>query len=652
MLFERLLVENLGVFRGEHSIDLLPTDPQRPIVLVGALNGSGKTTVIEALQLALYGKRAGYGWRGAGSYSAYLAQVRNRHANLLESTVAEVTLRLADGRRARVRRQWSFSKGQPREYIAVFLNEAQTPDVGLSETWDDEVERLLPARLSELFFFDGERIEKLADPAQSAVVLRAAVASLLGLDLVDHLAADLDILRVRQKQKLLSDADRGKLESLNAQHDAGCQEREDLHQERAALSTKLDQGKIERDGVERMFREQGGDRFQQRERLASEAAEEAGRLGTLERQLRQIAAGALPLQLVSPLLVRLREQAVARASGGDPRTHAVLRAHLDDFREWVARRSYSAKVKKELTDYAVRACEVVADKPSDPSQPDWERISQRLHALLGGGLEEASAAASTLAAEVVASTERLHVLEERLAKIPEQEQLAEVLRAQGAAEAKVSALAAEVAQVDQQLQNVERKLHGLSRQRSELLARATESQEASRISDYCQRAVKTLAQFRTDLVQRRREQLERLILEAFRLLTRKSDLVGQVKLDSETMAVSLVSTDGHALVPQQLSAGERQLLAVAMLWGLARASGRPVPVVIDTPLGRLDGEHRRAMVERYFPGASHQVILLSTDQEVDADFSQLLDDSVAHRYLIDYNEAKRSSSFSTGYFAG
>jgi DNA sulfur modification protein DndD len=67
-------------------------------------------------------------------------------------------------------------------------------------------------------------------------------------------------------------------------------------------------------------------------------------------------------------------------------------------------------------------------------------------------------------------------------------------------------------------------------------------------------------------------------------------------------------------------------------------------------LGRLDGEHRRALVERYFPDASHQVILLSTDQEVDADFSRLLDDSVAHRYLIDYSPHDRTSSFSHGYF--
>src|ERR1700761_8401985 len=105
MQFERLLIQNLGIFRGEHCLELLPTDPNRPIVLVGALNGSGKTTVIESIQLALYGKRAGFGWRGASAYAQYLLQVRNRNAELTEPTVAEISLRLVDGRRLRVRRQ-------------------------------------------------------------------------------------------------------------------------------------------------------------------------------------------------------------------------------------------------------------------------------------------------------------------------------------------------------------------------------------------------------------------------------------------------------------------------------------------------------------------------------------------------------------------
>ena len=65
-----------------------------------------------------------------------------------------------------------------------------------------------------------------------------------------------------------------------------------------------------------------------------------------------------------------------------------------------------------------------------------------------------------------------------------------------------------------------------------------------------------------------------------------------------------------------MSAGEKQLLAISLLWGLARVSEKHLPVAIDTPLARLDSSHRQNLIERYFPTASHQVILLSTDTEI------------------------------------
>jgi DNA sulfur modification protein DndD len=83
---------------------------------------------------------------------------------------------------------------------------------------------------------------------------------------------------------------------------------------------------------------------------------------------------------------------------------------------------------------------------------------------------------------------------------------------------------------------------------------------------------------------------------------------------------------------------------------LARASGRPIPTVIDTPLGRLDSSHRQHLVERYFPTASHQVILLSTDEEIVGNYHQTLKPAVARHYLLAHDEALGSTNIEQGYF--
>jgi DNA sulfur modification protein DndD len=100
----------------------------------------------------------------------------------------------------------------------------------------------------------------------------------------------------------------------------------------------------------------------------------------------------------------------------------------------------------------------------------------------------------------------------------------------------------------------------------------------------------------------------------------------------------------------RLSAGERQLLATSLLWGLAKASGRPLPTIIDTPLGRLDSSHRRHLLDRYFPVASHQVILLSTDEEVDETSLARLKSHIGRSYTLTFDEQEHSTIVKPGYF--
>jgi DNA sulfur modification protein DndD len=133
------------------------------------------------------------------------------------------------------------------------------------------------------------------------------------------------------------------------------------------------------------------------------------------------------------------------------------------------------------------------------------------------------------------------------------------------------------------------------------------------------------------------KELECQALESFQRLSRKDDFVQRFRINPETFAVSLYDSRGEILPKSSLSAGEKQIYAISLLWGLAKVSGRPLPMIIDTPLGRLDSHHRSNLVKHYFPVAAHQVILLSTDTEVDRVQYDKLRPQTSHAYrLVDH----------------
>ena len=138
--------------------------------------------------------------------------------------------------------------------------------------------------------------------------------------------------------------------------------------------------------------------------------------------------------------------------------------------------------------------------------------------------------------------------------------------------------------------------------------------------------------------------------QCFGAICRKDDFVHEIRVDPESFEITLFDRNGHAMPKERLSAGEKQVFAVALLWALGRTSGRPLPVIIDTPLARLDSDHRRLLVERYLPCASHQVLVLSTDTEVDEAAFASLEPAVSHAYHLRYDHAKHVTTADAGYF--
>lgn len=236
MIFLELCLENFGSYHGQHTLDLRPqtTDEgTRPIILIGGFNGGGKTTLMDAIRLALYGSRAQLDRRKKKqSYSEFLSQCVCHHAAGDASSAICLTfqhvIRLSNIDKLaeiRVQRTWN-RKGK--DTLQVFLDGWE--DRTLTETWDERVESWLPLGLSNLFLFDGEQIKELAEQDDPPPSVIRAIRSVLGLELVDRLSQHIDILVTQTQRDYVKASDRQVLDRIEQR----------LNQQKADLEAELD----------------------------------------------------------------------------------------------------------------------------------------------------------------------------------------------------------------------------------------------------------------------------------------------------------------------------------------------------------------------------------------------------------------------------
>lgn len=302
MLLTKLTLHNFGIYAGRHEVDLEPKE-DKPIILFGALNGSGKTTLLEGIQFALFGKFAKFLGKNKSAYVEFLTNSINRR-NLQNS--ASVSVEFATKRRGKkhkyeVVRTWSLkSNGTPTDSVQVFRNGEL--DIDLSDRWIEMSETFFPSQLSDLFFFDGERIESLAQPARCSELIRTGLNSLLGLDLVTDLSKTLITLERRLKVEGVSEADREKLTRLETKLSTLTEQRTSLQTELQQVFEKDAQLKTHLESLRNQLKQQGGDLYTQRDLLVQRQNELLSAIDSKRSEMVELSASVLPLALLENLM--------------------------------------------------------------------------------------------------------------------------------------------------------------------------------------------------------------------------------------------------------------------------------------------------------------------------------------------------------------
>ena len=178
----------------------------------------------------------------------------------------------------------------------------------------------------------------------------------------------------------------------------------------------------------------------------------------------------------------------------------------------------------------------------------------------------------------------------------------------------------------------------------------TSSEKLSSSESMAQSVLEVLEEYSQSLRNEKISLLESNVLKGLEILLHKKDFIKKVTIDKDTFAVKLHNGNNDEITKNMLSKGELQIYATALVWGLAKTSGRPLPFMIDTPLARLDVEHRLSLVESFFPETSQQTIILSTDSEINSHYYEKLKPYISKSYTINFDSAKGKTRICEGYF--
>lgn len=659
MILEKLTLTDFRVFRGQHTFDLEPRvkyGKTRPIILYGGLNGAGKTTTLTAIRLALYGKQSIGKSVAKNTYDDFLKKsIYSSGSKSLQPVSASIELTFSYAnmgvlKHYAVNREWMINGKSVIENLSISENGKQ-----LSELNDEQCQgflnELIPIGVSDLFFFDSEKIAELAEDT-GGVALGEAIKKLLGLDLLDTLSADLTIL-LRNENKSRAAADVQKeIKELEDELSTTLATAEDELQCYENLQATVSETSKNISKLEHDLSSRGGAWAATREKEYEKQANLTTERTRLEKSLRETIEGSFPISLAPQFIKKtLKQLELESDQKKASNTHELISKHV---------KSLEKRLKPILSAQDLKKVKSVIEKEFNKSlnkkdsveiiHDISESILTAVKSVFTDALEKQHALAKALGKDLDKVNDAIDKAGRNIARAPEESTIQPIFtKIHKEQERRTKSIAQQKLHIENRKRHL-RAAMDLIRKLDNLSATLQSSDDNNRTIEHAFNAKNLLEDFSKEMAKRKIHDLENEFITSFHHLARKEDISMRAEINPTDFSVKLINNQGLEIDKDELSAGEKQIYAIAILEALARTSGRKLPIIIDTPLARLDSVHRTNLIRNYFPYASHQVIILSTDTEVDEEFYDELSSHISHAYKLNYSSEEKCTFEHEGYF--
>ncbi|MDE0526747.1 MAG: DNA sulfur modification protein DndD [Thaumarchaeota archaeon] len=667
MIITKVMLTDYGVYGGKNEFDLDPAS-DRPIILIGGANGAGKTTLFEAVPLCLYGISAADKRITRKAYEAFLSKKIHRYQkSSVTADRASVAVQFKFYHNSkeveyRVERSWQKSAyGRTEEHLDVKKradSRARFERLDTIETshWQSFVSDLIPKGILRLFFFDGEKVVTMAKEGSEDAVIRDSFKSLLGIEVVEQLHADLQVNLTRnlagddkQLQKEITERE--------MERDGTARTVERLRERLAQKQTEMDALSNEIESAESDISKIGGAFASGRDDAKTRLGDARSGYEVARRRISDMCADALPLALIPKHLDELLKQmdsdsAIFRDRASAKMFDEKIRAMSGMLKAAYKDAALSASQKRIITSYIAR----FAKKEKIPITEGTLvfGFSESQAASIKGVVSKASntllPALRKETASLVKYDKEITTLESAIASAPADDEIGPLVSRVAELNSQRGALQEEMNHMEEKISSNRALLQHIDTKMRDLVSRAYKGKKTKEQIRLTHEVQEVLEEFIDRLRVKKIRLLEQYLLDATGILLHKKNLIHRIGIDPKSFEITIYDRDGKVKPKDMLSEGEKQMFATSVLWALAKTSGRPLPFMIDTPLARLDAEHRVSIVGRFLPAASHQTLVFSTDTEIEKPEYDAMSAHMTKSYLLAFDEDAGSTSPCNGYF--
>jgi DNA sulfur modification protein DndD len=658
--FKKLIIENYKSFQFSTEIRFPQNATGKSIFLVGGMNGAGKTSVMEAINYCLYGAKPEFIHK-----SINRKELAKGNANV----VFELTFETDDAAEVIVKRSWSggvieHPKPNDLEEKLIIVKDGKRVAVQNKEIWQDFINATVPKGITQFFFFDGEKIQEIAADDHSEVRLKSSLEAALGIQYITRLAQDVLYLKTQERQGFVEISD----EDLEFKQSELKREQSKLEKKRA----ERDEVKRELDGFKTAY-EEAKKRFQAAFHAEPETQEAlkqnekkriqiSNRLGQLDNEIKALGEKYLPFALAGKLFGAIKRQIEAER---ETLQNEAIREHAAELAKKIVRVVEEPEpiYKESLSDEKMAELErriyrLLKEGSSIHEVKKVLNLSERDAAKVLSRIEEIESSDVFLIGPLLDERRELEIELKKLERstmlgissATEKELFEQLQTEMESNSTQVGRKTEQLRSVQEEIAILENRVKELELEIGKLFEKHHVSKEKLDFVNECDGIANLLNQFTVKLRKNKIHLLQEKTFEMYKLLSSKSGLIKDLVIDEKTYEITIRDRNGHEMKKSGLSAGEKEVFAVSLLWGLAQTSELKLPIIIDTPLSRLDSTHRDNIINNYFPNAADQVIILSTDTEIDKDYYKTLEPHLGGAAHLDFDHRQELTTLKEGYF--